>query len=110
MNNGILNDIKSSLGIPLHVTDFDSTIIMHCNTVFSALTQMGVGPKEGFYIVDDTGEWWELTGDHNIQNVRSYVYLKVKLLFDPPANGTLITVMESQIAEIEWRIRIEVDK
>lgn len=110
MTNSILNDIKMSLGVPIHVKDFDGPILIHCNTVFSALTQMGVGPKEGFFIVDDAAEWRELIGEHNIQNVRSYVYLKVKLLFDAPANGVLIQVIERQISEIEWRIRMEVDK
>lgn len=110
MNDDILVDVKLMLGIPEHVNNFDTPLKMYCNTVFSTLTQLGVGPAEGFFIGDNKTSWWELIGDHNIQNVKSYVYLKIKLLFDPPANATLIDVIKSQIDEIEWRIRVEVDK
>lgn len=110
MSNSILIDIKKLLGIPEQVTDFDDALIMYCNTVFSALTQIGVGPPEGFYVYDKNDTWDDIIGEHNIQNVKAYVGLKVKLLFDPPANATLIGSIESQLSEIEWRIRTEVDK
>lgn len=109
MYSDIITDIKKILGIPKHVADFDDAIIMHCNTVISALTQMGIGPKEGYELYDGTETWDDITGDHKIQNVKTYVGLKVKLLFDPPSNATLIDSINSQLNEIEWRMRIEVD-
>lgn len=111
MNNAsILNDIKSLCGIPEDVLDFDTALLIHCNTVFSGLTQMGLGPNTGFYIIDNTWTWDDLIeGEVNLHNIKSYVYLKVKLLFDPPANATIITSMNAQISEIEWRIRMELE-
>ena len=110
MNNSILDDIKSLCGIPVEVKDFDNAIILHCNSVFSTLTQLGLGPNTGFFITDDTWTWIDLIENQvNLHNVKSYVYLKVKLLFDPPANATLISSMNEQIAEFEWRIRTELE-
>lgn len=106
----ILNDIKALIGIPEHVKDFDTALILHCNTVFSGLSQIGLGPNTGFYIIDDSWLWSDLIeGEVNLHNVKSYVYLKVKLLFDPPANATLVNSIESQINELEWRIRFELE-
>lgn len=110
MYNSILQDTKEMLGIPAHVKDFDPPLILHCNTVLATLTQLGVGPTEGFYILDDTDIWEELIQERNLHNIKAYVYLKVKLLFDPPANATLVNSMESQLREIEWRISMETDK
>ena len=111
MNNAsILNDIKSLCGVPEDGLDFDTALILHCNTVFAGLAQMGLGPSTGFYIIDSTWNWSDLIeGQVNLHNVKSYVYLKVKLLFDPPANATLISSMKEQIDELEWRIRMELE-
>lgn len=106
----ILDDIKSMCGIPEDITDFDTVLLLHCNTIFATLAQLGLGPKEGFYITDNTWYWSDIINeDMNLHNVKSYVFLKVKLLFDPPANATLIQSMESQASELEWRIRIELE-
>ena len=81
----ILTSIKKLLGIEEEYTQFDNDIIMHINTVFLNLTQLGVGPSEGFLVEDDTATWYDFIGDSNqLQAVKSYMYLKVKLLFDPP--------------------------
>lgn len=109
-DTSILNDIKSLLGIPVDVVDFDQVLIIHCNTVFSTLTQLGLGDSTGFYIVDSSWNWSDIIeGVVNLHNVKSYMYLKVKLLFDPPANATLLNSMEQQAQEIEWRIRMELE-
>lgn len=110
-DESILNNVKSLCGIPNDVNDFDQAIILHCNTVFSGLTQMGLGPTTGFYIVDNTKLWSDIIiGEVNLHNVKSYVYLKVKMLFDPPANATLVKSMETQIGELEWRITFELEE
>ena len=106
----ILTSIKKLLGIEEEYTQFDNDIIMHINTVFLNLTQLGVGPTEGFLIEDDTATWYDFIGDSNqLQAVKSYMYLKVKLLFDPPFSSSVIESMNRMIAELEWRLNVAVD-
>ena len=106
----ILTSIKKLLGIDEEYTQFDSDIIMHINSVFLNLTQLGVGPSEGFLIEDDTATWDDFIGDSNqLQAVKSYVYLKVKLLFDPPLSSSVIESMNRMIAELEWRLNVAVE-
>lgn len=106
----ILTSIKKLLGIEEEYTQFDADIIMHINTVFLNLTQLGVGPSEGFLIEDDTAIWEDFIGDSSqLQAVKTYVYLKVKLLFDPPLSSSVIESMNRMIAELEWRLNVAVD-
>lgn len=106
----ILTSIKKLLGIEEEYTQFDNDIIMHINSVFLNLTQLGVGPAEGFLIEDDTATWEDFIGDRNqLQAVKSYMYLKVKLLFDPPLSSSVIESMNRMIAELEWRLNVAVD-
>ena len=106
----ILTSIKKLLGIEEEYTQFDNDIIMHINSVFLNLTQLGVGPAEGFLIEDDTATWEDFIGDSNqLQAVKSYMYLKVKLLFDPPLSSSVIESMNRMIAELEWRLKVAVD-
>lgn len=106
----ILTSIKKLLGIEEEYTQFDADIIMHINTVFLNLTQLGVGPSEGFLIDDDTAIWEDFIGDSSqLQAVKTYVYLKVKLLFDPPLSSSVIESMNRMIAELEWRLNVAVD-
>ena len=106
----ILTSIKKLLGIDEEYTQFDNDIIMHINSVFLNLTQLGVGPAEGFLIEDDTATWEDFIGDSNqLQAVKSYMYLKVKLLFDPPLSSSVIESMNRMIAELEWRLNVAVD-
>ena len=106
----ILTSIKKLLGIDEIYTQFDDDIIMHINSVFLNLTQLGVGPSEGFLIEDDTATWEDFIGDSNqLQAVKSYVYLKVKLLFDPPLSSSVIESMNRMIAELEWRLNVAVE-
>lgn len=86
---------------------FDTDLIIHINTVFSILTQMGVGPEEGFSIDDNKSTWDEFTDDEPIFNmVKSYMGLRVKLFFDiASANSYYITQLQTEADELEWRIR-----
>lgn len=108
--DSILISIKKLLGISEEYTQFDDDIIMHINTVFLNLTQLGVGPEKGFAIEDDSAEWTDFIGNRNqLQAVKSYVYLKVKLLFDPPLSSSVIDSMNRMISELEWRLNVAVD-
>ena len=103
----ILTSIKKLLGITEEYKHFDPDIIMHINAVFMTLNQLGVGPSEGFVIEDDTSIWEDFISDtKKLQDVKSYMYLKVKLLFDPPSNSAVIDSMYRMIGEFEWRINL----
>lgn len=106
----ILTSIKKSLGIAKEYEHFDADMIMHINSTFSILTQLGVGPPEGFSIEDDSAVWTDFVPEKSkIEFVKSYMYLKVKLLFDPPLSSAVIDSMNRQISELEWRIQVAVD-
>ena len=106
----ILTSIKKMLGIAEDYEHFDTDIIMHINTVFMILTQLGVGPSEGFIIEGEGETWFDFIGDKiTIEAVRSYIYLKVKLLFDPPLSSAVMESYNRQISELEWRLNIAVD-
>ena len=107
--DSILESTKKLLGLPKEYDAFDVDIIIHANTVFSTLTQMGVGPKEGFTITgyDELWNSYTTTSDIKTQQVKSYLYLKVRSMFDPPSNGNLMTAMDKAIAELEYRLYTE---
>ena len=103
----ILNSIKKFLGIAETYTQFDADIIMHINTVFMNLTQLGVGPAQGFFIEDDSATWFDfvdMKNDVQMNAVKTYMYLKVKLLFDPPLSSAVIESTNNMISELEWRL------
>ena len=106
----ILNSIKKLLGIAEDYDYFDSDIIMHINSVFATLTQLGVGPEDGFSI-DDESEKWEdfLPEERMLHSVKSYMFMKVKLMFDPPLSSAVIQCTKEQIKELEWRLQVAVD-
>ena len=106
----ILTSIKKLLGITENYEHFDADLIMHINSVFLNLTQLGVGPAEGFMIEDDSAYWTDFIEDAvQLQAVKSYIYLKVRLLFDPPTSSAVIESMNRMIAEYEWRLNVAVD-
>lgn len=106
----ILKSTKLSLGVPAEHTAFDTEILMHLNTALSTLNQLGVGPSEGLYVEDDDLEWAALTdGDLTLNDVKSYIHLRVKMLFDPPDTGFVLTAMKEQIKELEWRLMVKKD-
>lgn len=102
----ILTSIKKMLGIPEEYDHFDPDLIMHINSVLSILTQIGVGPSEGFRIEDDLATWEDFLGDDtNYEAVKSYVHLRVKLLFDTSTlSSAVIESMNRIISELEWRL------
>lgn len=107
VNNSILDSTKKAIGIGADYDVFDPDIIMHLNTAFSTLAQLGVGPEDGFQIVDDSTTWDEYTmADKERNMVKSYVYLRVRLLFDPPETSYLINAFNEQVKELEWRLNV----
>lgn len=110
MDDSILTSIKKLLGIPEDYTHFDVDIIMHINSVFFILMQLGVGPAKGFSIDGAETQWSEFLTDANqLESVKSYMYLKVRLLFDPPTSSAAIESMNRLISEYEWRLNVAVD-
>lgn len=101
----ILATIKKLLGIPEEVLDFDTDIIIHINTVLGTLNQLGVGPEEGFVISDEYAVWDDfIASKYKLEAVKTYIYLKVKMLFDPPQNSSVAASIKDQIDELEWRL------
>jgi hypothetical protein len=111
MENSILASTKKILGLDSTYTAFDLDVLTHINTAFSTLNQLGVGPAEGFYIEDDGPVWDDFLNEvdktmlHHM--VKTYVYLRVRMLFDPPTTSYLIDAMNKQREEFEWRLNIE---
>lgn len=109
--DSILVSIKKLLGIAADYTHFDPDIIMHINSAFSILTQLGVGPSEGFRIEDDVKTWNDFISDTiRLDAVKSYVYLKVGLMFDPPTSSAVLSAKERQISELEWRLNVAAEQ
>lgn len=102
----ILTSIKKLLGITEEYEHFDADIIMHINSVFMILTQLGVGPSEGFSIKDKTTTWNEFVSDNQLESVKSYMHMKVKLMFDPPLSSAVMECMNRMISEFEWRLNV----
>lgn len=110
METSILTSIKKLLGVAEDYAEFDEDIMTHINSVFLNLTQLGVGPEEGFMIEDNTAEWEDFINNSvQLQAVKTYVYLKVKLLFDPPLSSSVTESINRMIAELEWRLNAAVD-
>lgn len=109
--DSILNSIKKLLGPSTECSDFDQDIITYINGVFMDLQEIGVGPEEGFYIRDETDKWNEFVQDDLLLNsIKPYIYLKVKLIFDPPTSSTVVTSFENMINRFEWRINHRAEK
>jgi len=106
----ILTSIKKLLGIAEEYTHFDADLIMHINSVLSILTQIGVGPAEGFSIKDESSVWEDFVPENSkLELIKSYTYMKVKLLFDPPLISAVIESINRIISELEWRIQVAAD-
>lgn len=108
--DSILTSVKKQLGIMEEYEHFDADLIMHINSVFMILTQLGVGPEEGFFIVDKKDTWDDFIEEGSgMESLKSYVGLKVRLLFDPPASSTIMECMNRMVSEFEWRLHVEAD-
>jgi hypothetical protein len=107
MSDSILTSTKKVLNIDESYTAFDEDIKLHINSVFVTLVQLGLGPTNGFMIEDADAVWTDFIGaDLNLNSVKTYVYLRVRLLFDPPTTSYLIDAFNKQIVELEWRLNI----
>lgn len=108
--DSILTSIKKLLGIEEAYEHFDPDIIMHINSVLAILTQLGVGPENGFSITDKSAVWSDFIPDSpKLGFIKSYMHLKVRLLFDPPLGSAVIESINRQLSELEWRIQVEAD-
>lgn len=109
--DSILTSIKKLLGVTEEYEQFDPDIIMHINTAFVILTQLGVGPSKGFAIDDKFDTWNDFipANDLRFNSVKTYVYMRVKLMFDPPLSSAVMASMERQITELEWRLNSAAD-
>lgn len=103
--DSILTSVKKMLGITSEYTHFDDDLIIHINSVFMILNQLGIGPSEGFSIASDVETWDEFTNDDlTLESVKSYMYLKVGILFDPPTSSSVMDAKNRMISELEWRL------
>lgn len=107
----ILGSIRKMIGgIADEESPFDPDLIIHINSVFAIVNQLGVGPKEPYSITDESETWDDFWGDNDVINmVKSYMYLKTKIIFDPPTSGVLHEALERQITEFEWRLSVQGD-
>lgn len=109
-DGSILNTIKKLLNIDSSENSFDTDIIIQINSSFTILRQLGIGPKEGFRITGSNEKWTGFVdNDEMLDAVKTFVYLKVKLAFDPPLNASLLESFERQVKELEWRLNVSVE-
>lgn len=107
MSESILNSVKKVLGLEPDYTPFDLDVLMHINTAFSTLHQLGIGPSDGFMIEDDTTTWDAfLGGVLPLNSVKTLIFMKVRMIFDPPGTAALVSAYERQIQELEWRLSV----
>lgn len=105
--DSILNSVKKILGLAEDYTAYDVDVLMHINAAFSVVNQLGVGPEEGFFIENATPVWDDLGLPANqLHLLKTYIYLKARMLFDPPTTSFHIKAMEDQVRELEWRLNV----
>ena len=110
MLTSILDSMKTVLDVPVSDDTYDEELLMGINTIFFTLNQLGVGPETPFTIDDNSTEWTDFISDiETIAMVKTYMQLRLKLLFDPPSNSSLATAMKEQTAEYEWRMNVAKD-
>lgn len=107
MEESILNSIKKLLGLEADYTAFDLDVIMHINSVFFELQMLGVGPAAGFTITDDSKKWSEFIGANQIEAVKSFIWIRVKLLFDPPTSSFGIESLTKQAERMAWQLNVQ---
>jgi len=110
VEESIFKSIKALLGPDADYDVFDPDILIFINTALSTLTQIGIGPASGFRITGETETWSDLLGSYeDLESVKSYIYLKVRLLFDPPSNSAVMNAYQETCNELEWRLNVAVD-
>jgi hypothetical protein len=110
MTDSILTSVKKVLGLAEDYEIFDLDVIMHINTALGTLAQLGIGPEDGFMIEDKAATWGDFLLDNGnrylLQGVQTYICLRVRLIFDPPATSFAIDSFQKQIQELEWRLNV----
>lgn len=110
ITDSIVLSIKKMLGLDENYTPFDTDVIIHINSSFMTLCQMGIGPKEGFEVTDSSQKWTDfLTNRVMLGGVKTWVYLQVKMLFDPPANSFVMDAYKTQAEQILWRLNVQAE-
>ena len=108
--DSILTSVKKIIGISEEDESFDTDLIIHINSVLMILNQLGVGPEDGFSITDKSAVWTDVIGDHKlIEATKTFVGLKVRLIFDPPTSSAVLDSINKTISELEWRINVMVE-
>lgn len=109
--DSILDTTKKLLGLAPEYTPFDADVMVGINAALMTLTQLGVGPDEGFVITGSDETWTDFLGEerYDLEGIKQYVYLKTRLTFDPPSNGSVMDAMKNTISELEWRLNVRVD-
>lgn len=114
LDDSILNDVKKVLGIPEELTAFDPDIILHINSTFMVLHQLGVGAPEVFSISGSEETWSSFLSNartvNDLNAVKTYIYLKLRILFDPPSSSYVLSALESQVSELEWRLNVQAER
>ena len=107
----ILQSIKKLLGLDENYDAFDDDVMMHINSVLMILTQLGVGPKNGFSITGEEETWGDYLGEDisKLSAVKTYVYLKVKTMFDPTSSSVVNEATKEMLKELEWRLNSEIE-
>jgi hypothetical protein len=108
--DSILNSVKKLLGIDQEEVHFDQEIILHINSALMGLNQIGVG-EQCVIITSEYDKWDSIIGTKvNLEAIKLYIYLKVRLIFDPPTNAFVLDSIERQISQLEWRLNVQVEK
>ncbi len=110
INGSILLSIKKMLGPSYDEESFDTDIIIHINSCFTTLRQLGIGPAIGYRITNKDDKWVDFIKDEEmLDSVKTYIYIKTKLVFDPPINSALLSSFEKQASELEWRLNVSIE-
>lgn len=112
VKNSILNSVKKLLGIQPEYAEFDMDVLMNINAAISTLRQLGVGPQDRLFVVEDETQTYDDylgTGNDEIPQVKMYLYYKCRLGFDPPQSSTVLSSIKEMIEEAEWRLNAQVD-
>lgn len=109
MDETILTSIKKQLNIPAAVTQFDQDVMLLINAAFATLNQLGVGPEEGFALESGDEVWGDFYNDVRLDQIKNYVYLRVRTVFDPPV-GSILSSYNNVIKEEEWRLSVAAEE
>ena len=110
LDQSIFRTIKSMLGPDDEYDAFDQDIIVFINSALSTLTQIGIGPSSGFRITGESETWSDLLGENSdLDSVKMYIYMKVRLAFDPPSSSSVLSAFQESCKELEWRLNVAVD-